>query len=251
MNKEKFRFIRYQEFDAFMNMALDEAICESVSKGESLPTIRLYSWKPCAISIGYFQGYSIEVNEEECKKQGIDIVRRRTGGGAVYHDCEGEITYSIIAPENYFSKNIIESYKEICNILIDALKNLGIDAQFSPINDIITNSKKISGNAQTRRGGILLQHGTILYKVDVDKMFSLLNVSKEKIADKLITSVKKRVTSICDEITVSKDSVKEEIENAFSKKYDLKIDEYSSEELENAKEISISRYSSDDWNKMR
>ena len=249
--KEKLRFIAVQEFDAYTNMALDEVICNKVKSGESLPTIRLYRWKPCAISIGYFQGYSIEVNEKECIKQGVNIVRRRTGGGAVYHDNEGEITYSIIAPESFFSKNIIESYKEICSILIDALNELGIKAIFSPINDILVNDKKISGNAQTRRNGILLQHGTILYKVDVDKMFSLLNVSKEKIADKLIASVKKRVTSITNEMEVSIEQLCVALENAFSQKYDLQKSEYTNEELEEAKTLAKNTYSQDFWNKSR
>ena len=247
----RFRFVKCQEFDAYVNMALDEVISNNVSSKKCLPTIRLYRWKPSAISIGYFQGYHIEVNEEECIKQEVDIVRRRTGGGAVYHDNEGEVTYSIIAPEEYFSKNIIESYKEICDILIKALAEIGIEASFNPINDIIAGEKKISGNAQTRRNGILLQHGTILYKVDVDKMFSLLNVGKEKIADKLITSVKKRVTSITNEVEISIEEVCNALEKSFSEKYELEIDEYTSEELEEASELAKSRYSTDDWNKMR
>ncbi len=247
----KFRFIRQKEFDAYMNMALDEAICESVRSKKSNPTIRIYTWKPSAISIGYFQGYHIEVNEEECIREGVDIVRRRTGGGAVYHDVLGEITYSVIAPDSYFSKNIRDSYEEICNVLINALSEIGIKAVFSPINDIIVNGRKISGSAQTRREGILLQHGTLLFKVDVDKMFSLLSVGKEKIADKLISSVKKRVTSISDEVDVGFDSVCNALENSFRKRYNLEIRDYSEEEIIRAKELSEEKYSTKKWNEMR
>ena len=99
--------------------------------------------------------------------------------------------------------NIINSYNIICADIVYALDLLGINANFAPVNDILVNEQKISGNAQTRRNGILLQHGTILYKVDVEKMFSLLNVSAEKISDKLIKSVQKRVTSVSDQVQVS------------------------------------------------
>ena len=80
--------------------------------------------------MGIFRVYRIEVNEEECVREGVDIVRRRTGGGAVYHDTLGEITYSVIAPDSYFSKSIRDSYKEICDVLIDALSEVGIEAVF-------------------------------------------------------------------------------------------------------------------------
>jgi lipoate-protein ligase A len=181
----KWRVIEYTQNNAAMNMAIDEAVCESVLEG-AVPTIRFYGWIPSAISIGYFQSLEKEVDLQKCKEMKVDFVRRRTGGGAVYHETEGEITYSIVAKEEIFPKGIIESYQVICQLIIDSLAKIGISAQFKPINDIIVNGKKISGNAQTRRKGILLQHGTILYKVDVEKMFSLLKVSDEKIKDKKI-----------------------------------------------------------------
>ena len=154
------RIIDYTENDAFMNMAIDEAVSEAVGSGESLPTIRFYGWKPSAVSIGYFQSLDKEVDIASCERAGVDIVRRRTGGGAVYHDMVGEITYSVIAPEALFPKDILASYREICGWIIDSLAILGIKAEFKPINDIVVGNKKISGNAQTRRGGVLLQHGT-------------------------------------------------------------------------------------------
>src|SRR5208283_2072423 len=165
------------------------------------PTIRFYGWDPTAISIGYFQCLGKEVDLKNCAEFGIDIVRRRTGGGAVYHD--GEITYSVIAKESVFSKDILESYRQICGCIIDSLALIGIKSEFKPINDIIVNGKKISGNAQTRRNGVLLQHGTILYSVDLDRMFSALKVSDEKIRDKLIQNARERVTSISQQRTVS------------------------------------------------
>ncbi len=116
--------------------------------------------------------------------KGIDVVRRRTGGGAVYHDEHGEITYSLIAPEGLFSKDIRASYRDICGCIIEGLASLGIAAEFRPINDVTVNGRKISGSAQTRRQGILTQHGTVLYAIDRDTMFSVLRPSAKKLADK-------------------------------------------------------------------
>ena len=114
----------------------------------------------------------------------MDYVRRITGGGAVFHD--NELTYSIVIPESHpqIPKNIIDSYKRICGAIMKGLDKLGIDSKYFPINDILTNNKKISGNAQTRKSKTVLQHGTILMDVDVEKMFSLLKVPDEKIKDK-------------------------------------------------------------------
>ena len=179
----KWRVIPLHTTDAFTAMAIDEAVSESVLKGEP-PTIRFWRWNPSAVSIGYFQNVEDELDLDMCKKMNVDVVRRRTGGGAVYHDYDGEVTYSVIGKEELFPKGITESYYLICGWIIDSLTMLGIQSEFKPINDIVVNGKKISGNAQTRRNGILLQHGTILVDLDVKKMFSLLKVGKEKISDK-------------------------------------------------------------------
>ena len=247
----KFRMIRFQKFDAFMNMALDEAIMENIRAGVCLPTIRFYGWTPSAISIGFFQGLLNEVNLDACHQAGVDVVRRLTGGGAVYHDSDGEVTYSILGPVEIFPPKILDSYRVICSDVIFALQQIGIQASFEPINDLIVDGKKISGNAQTRRSGILLQHGTILYKVDVEKMFSLLNVSKEKISDKLISSVKKRVTSIDAYSPAPIQDLIEAMEEGFSRDREIIFEDYTAEELERAHQLAAEKYSTKAWVDMR
>jgi lipoate-protein ligase A len=239
--------IPFEYFNAYTNMALDEAIMESVRKGNSLPTIRFYGWQPSAVSIGIFQGIKNEVHLEETQKANVDVVRRLTGGGAVYHDIYGEVTYSLIAPLELFPSNIIESYRVICSDIIDALAQLGIQSEFSPINDILVNGQKISGNAQTRRNGILLQHGTILYSVDVAKMFTYLNVSDQKVSDKLIKSVQKRVTSIVDQSSSSIDDLKKALISGFKRNRDVKFDDYSENEKSRAEELVNERFGNDLW----
>ena len=248
----KWRIIDLTANSAAVNMALDEAISDAVRQKISLPTLRLYKWLPSAVSIGYFQSLKDEVDVELCRGLGVDFVRRRTGGGAVYHDSSGELTYSIIAPESLFPAGITESYHAICAWVVDALKKVGISSEFKPINDIIANGKKISGNAQTRRGGVLLQHGTILYKLDVAKMFSLLKVPKEKISDKFILDVKQRVTSVTDlNPAISESQLKDALIGAFTAGKEFELGGVAENERMAALRLAKSRYGSDEWNFMR
>jgi lipoate---protein ligase len=246
----RWRVIPIEVRSAAMNMAIDEAISKSVSNGAN-PTIRFYKWLPSAVSIGYFQSLNDVVNKKYCKRNGVNIVRRRTGGGAVYHSNRGEITYSVIGPVDMFPKNIIESYKLICGWVILGLKNLDIHAEFQPINDIIVKGKKISGNAQTRRNNILLQHGTILYDVDVEKMFSMLRVPDEKLRANLIKSAEERVTRVLDFKQITATQTYEALLKGFTQDKEFDMGSLTDDELINAERLAISKYGTDEWNCMR
>lgn len=247
----KWRIIPYVENDACLNMAIDEAVSESAAAGGP-PTIRFYGWRPDAVSIGYFQSLEKEVDLARCGALGVDFVRRRTGGGAVYHDGRGEITYSVAGPQELFPRNIISSYQLICGWVADSLALLGIDAEFRPINDITVGGKKISGNAQTRRGGVLLQHGTVLHSVDVDRMFSVLKVSDEKIRDKMISNVKERVTSITHQDPgITRETALEALLRGFTRGKEFETGALTPPELARAHELAGTRYRRDEWNRMR
>ena len=244
----KWRVVGLEAHDAYFNMAIDETLLERIREKKSPPTIRFYRWSPSSVSIGRFQSMEEEVDVESCKELGVDYVRRITGGGAVYHDTNGEITYSIIGPESEFPKGIRESYKYVCQGVIDGLSGLGIKAEFAPINDILVNGKKISGNAQTRRRGVLLQHGTILYSLDVKRMFTLLRISKEKISDKLIRSVEERVTSVSSCGTFSMNQLYAALLEGFTKGRDYEFGMWSADELEKAEDLRIGLYGTRKWN---
>ncbi|MHA1951104.1 MAG: lipoate--protein ligase family protein [Candidatus Thorarchaeota archaeon] len=251
---EEFRFIDLETNDAFTNMAIDEAIMLSMKEGNSPPTLRLYRWNPSAVSIGTFQSMLDEVDVEFCKKNGIDAIRRITGGGAVFHDYEGEVTYSIIMPKGHrlAPMDILESYELLCSGIVKALEHLGIESEFKPINDVNSGGKKVSGNAMTRRHGCVLQHGTTLIDLDVTLMFSILKVPLEKISDKMISDVKDRVTSIRDllnrdvQITELRDALK----IGFSEALDIKYVEgsLSGEEQNTVSQLAEEKYSTDKWN---
>jgi lipoate-protein ligase A len=253
--KEQWRLLQTGFSTAFSNMAIDRAILVANSQGKVPPTVRFYGWNPPAISIGYFQSVAEEIDVKACKKLGVDYVRRITGGGAVFHD--KEVTYSIVIPEAHpaIPKNILKSYGRICNALLHGLKQLGIQGTYAPINDILVDGKKISGNAQTRKVNTVLQHGTILLDVDVETMFSLLKVSNEKIKDKLISDIKQRVTSI--EHIVGKKIHFEEVEVAlkfgFEEEFDVKLIQgiLTKEEKTLAAQFEKKCFSTTQWNHRR
>jgi lipoate-protein ligase A len=186
MKFEEIRVLETGYNSASWNMALDEVLLNHLG---DTPILRLYGWTPPAVSIGYFQGIDEEIDVNMCKRYGIEVVRRITGGGSVFHDAE--LTYSFLTKK--FPQNIMKSYEMICSAMIIGLGKLGFCAKFSPLNDITINGKKVSGNAQTRKKNSLLQHGTILLDANMDRMFSVLRVPSEKIRDKMITDARQRI----------------------------------------------------------
>lgn len=253
--REQWRLLQTGFRNAYSNMAIDKAILVTNSKGKIPPTVRFYGWIPPAISIGYFQSLADEVDVQACERFGVDYVRRITGGGAVFH--EKELTYSIVVPESHpeILKNIIKSYRRICGAVMKGLHQLGIESDYVPINDIVTGGRKISGNAQTRKFKTVLQHGTILMDVDVDKMFSLLKVPNEKIKDKLIADVKQRVTSIQHRLgkKVSFKEVASAMKIGFEEEFHVELIEgrLSKEELTLAKQFEKECFSTLEWNHRR
>jgi lipoate-protein ligase A len=253
--KEQWRLLKTDFNTASTNMAIDRAVLVTNSKGEVPPTVRFFGWSPPAISIGYFQSLEGEVDLDACRKFDVDYVRRMTGGGAVFH--EKEVTYSIVIPESHpeIPKNIMDSYGRICGALIKGLRHLGIESEYVPINDIITDGKKISGSAQTRKARTVLQHGTVLIDVDVDKMFSLLRVPDEKIKDKLIADVKQRVTSI--KHVLGKEIPFKEVAGAMKAGFEGEFHVELVEGMLTEEEIALTRkfekecFSAKDWNHRR
>lgn len=249
---QNWRLIRHDARPAFSNMAIDEAILKHVVAGTSPCTLRFYRWQPSAVSIGYFQSMGQEVDLAACEARGVDVIRRLTGGGAVYHDYDGEITYSLTMPDDYpgLPRNVLESYDLLCKGLVLGLRSLGMPAEFSPINDIVVAGRKISGNAQTRRFRGVLQHGTLLCEVDPHLMFTLLKVPNEKIRDKLIAGVEERVTSIRREMgTVDRDQVTQAMIDGFAGALDIELapGELSDDELAMADQLRKERYESHAW----
>lgn len=212
-NKEHWRLIQDEPRDACANMAIDEAIFIAFEKGLVPKTIRLYGWKPPAISIGYFQKTSKLFQQKRLKEISLDLVRRPTGGRAVFH--EEELTYSIVSGLDTFSESgIVESYRIISHALIKGLKNLGVSAEISSqrkrrrgsdmvsascfsspsLYEVLVQGKKVIGSAQKRSKKGLLQQGSILLNLDREKWATIFSsadntmISLQEILNRKISS---------------------------------------------------------------
>lgn len=253
---EVWRLIPLEVHPAAVNMAIDEILLRSVSKGDSPNVIRFYRWRPSAVSIGYFQSLRDEVDLDMCKRLGVDVVRRITGGGAVYHDFDGEVTYSVIAKEGSgIPRDILDSYRVICDGIVRGLEKLGLKGEFKPINDVVLGGRKVSGNAQTRRMGCILQHGTILVDLDLKAMFKVLKVGGVKISDKALKSIEERVTSIRRELgkPITLEEVYKALVEGFEEalKAKFKPSRLTPKEVEEASLLAKSKYGSMEWLNLR
>lgn len=227
---KKWRLLVLNYTDCYTRSAIDEALLKSVGKCRSLNTLRFLSIKPPSISVGYFQKLREVVNVEECMKLGIDIARRPSGGGAIYQDYRGEITYAVVVKTHdklIKGLNVEETYEKLLQWLVRGLRKIGLNAQYKPPNDIIVNGKKISGNAQSRKYGAILQHGTILIRTYRNIMSKVLRVSKEKL--KKITSIEEELHRIVDRRKLIKILIE-----SFEETYNVKLieDNFTDYELE-------------------
>jgi lipoate-protein ligase A len=236
----------------FMNMAIDESILFHRSRGENLPTVRLYGWSTPTISIGYFQVLEEEVDLKKAMELGIEYVRRISGGGAVLH--EHEVTYSVVVSEEdpIIPRDIQKSIQLICGGVIEGLKRLGIDARFKPVNDVIIDGKKISGSAQTRKLHTILQHGTVLIDVNYQKILSVLIRSGKKMKQRTVDELKKHIVGINDllEWRVNYEYLSEELAKGFEEALRVKLvrGELSFSEQNLASQLAKSKYSTREWN---
>lgn len=196
-------FIPYDVKTGAENMQTDNNLLENAVKTNlKEPVFRLYGWKPACVSLGRNQKSDF-IDEEFLKKNNIDVVRRLTGGRALLHD--NEITYSFICPESFLKNgfNVVKSYKEISQILINAFNKIGIELDFGGIKkplkhpdycmmvatgaDLCFDNRKLIGSAQFRKEGYILQHGSILYDYDLN---ILEKVFKEKVDTSSIITIK-------------------------------------------------------------
>jgi lipoate-protein ligase A len=235
--------------DVYWQMAIDEALLHLRINGRIDNTLRLYRFKPSAVTIGYFQRIRDSVNIDYLNASGIDYTRRITGGGSVYHDSNGEITYSIVLPAEGPLVDILESYRVLCGALVYALRKIGLQAEFAPINDVVVYGRKISGSAQTRRLGYILQHGTLMYATDLDTLEKALLAPREKLVSKGVRSIRERVVTIKEVLgSVDLDQLVKLLVEGFSMSLNAEVyyDELSGEEIRVASEI-VPKYRSHEW----
>lgn len=252
------RLLKLETNDAFINMAVDEAILRERTVNRVPNTLRFFRWKPSAVSVGRFQDILKEVNVENCRKCGVDYIRRISGGGSVYHDYEGEITYSTITSKQDLKANdIFHVYRLICSGLIEAMEILGIHAEFDPGNltrcpNVLVNGRKISGSSQSHKREVLLQHGTLLVDANLEKMFMFLRVPWAETCMEVVPIAKKKITSVKQELglDVSLQEAYEALVEGFQKALDIKLVEgkLTTHEEELVERFCVEKFRTEDWN---
>lgn len=268
-----------------LNMAIDETLLESVIAGGP-PVVRFYTWQPTTLSLGTNQPVG-EIDRAACDARGFGLVRRLTGGRAVLH--QHELTYSVIARENdpRVSGGVVESYRKISAALVDGLQVLGAAVSLAPPNkglframsarravaldgadgtvedsgavcfdassayELTAGGKKLVGSAQARRGGALLQHGSILLDVDWDSWVSVFAYASEAGKRRAYTKLPERMTSLRHELgrTVPLEEALSALVPAFESRLHLRLDPAALDASEEATALKLvaEKYGSEGW----
>lgn len=233
---------------AFLHAALDEVLTEEVASGRRNPTIRFWEWSESGVIIGRFQSVKNEVDPEAAERHNMHIVRRITGGGAMFVEPHNTLTYSIYAPEKLVKgMSFVESYAFLDAWVVSAFRELGVDAYYEPINDIAQPGGKIGGAAQTRKNGAVLHHATIAYNMDPEKMVEVLRIGKEKLSDKGSVSAKKRVAPLKQQLQMERGEVMEHLINSFMNQVRTVSSELTAEELSRAERLAHEKFASTEW----
>ena len=238
------KFIKNDSKNPYFNLALEEYALKEIDIDEDFFIL----WQnENTVVIGRNQNTIEEVNDKYIKEHDVNVVRRMSGGGAVYHD-SGNINYTFITRSDDNSKH---NFKKFTKPVIDALDTLEITAEFTGRNDITIDDKKISGNAQYYHQNKMLHHGTILFDVDGNILKDVLKVKADKIASKGIKSVKSRVTSISQHLKepMTSEEFKSMILRFILDTDDISDKEYvlSKEDISKIEKLAEEKYSTWDW----
>lgn len=232
--------------DPQINLAIEEYVLKNF--GEEDTYLLFYINQP-SIIIGKNQNTIEEINTKYVEDQGIKVVRRLSGGGAVYHD-EGNLNFSFITKDDGDS---FHNFAKFTQPVVDALKQLGVPAELKGRNDLVADGRKISGNAQFTTRGRMFSHGTLMYDSEIEHVVSALNVNAEKIKSKGIKSIRSRVANISEfmDEKLSMEAFKAHILKYVFNVQDLQdVPRYqlTEEDWQNIHQLSKERYQQWDWN---
>jgi lipoate-protein ligase A len=232
-----------------MHMALDQAMAESVGEGVRRPTLRIWEWGAPAVVIGSFQSLRNEVDPEGAERHGITVVRRISGGGAMFIEPGNTITYSLTVPPSLVEGLSFErSYAFLDDWVLGALAGLGIQATYVPLNDIASPAGKIAGAAQKRMAsGAVLHHVTMAYDIDATKMLEVLRIGREKMSDKGTKSANKRVDPLRSQSGLPRAAVIEAFKEHFRSLYRTVDGEVTAAERARAEELVETKFATQEW----
>ncbi|GAA1490329.1 lipoate--protein ligase family protein [Brachybacterium sacelli] len=232
-----------------MHVALDEVLPLEVIAGRRRPHFRIWDWDSSLVVIGSYQSVRNEIDAEGARKHGIGVVRRITGGGAMFMEQGNCITYSLVVPTSLVEGLSFEqAYAYLDDWVMGALAEIGVKARYVPLNDIASEQGKIGGAAQRRfAGGVLLHHVTMSYDIDADKMGEVLRIGKEKLSDKGTRSANKRVDPMRSQTGLAREQIIEGFLDHFRARYDTEESTYTEDELSMARELVETKFGTEEW----
>ncbi|AJO17413.1 MULTISPECIES: lipoate--protein ligase LplJ [Bacillus] len=230
--------------DPRINLAIEEYCLKHLDPEE---TYLLFYINQPSIIIGKNQNTIEEINTKYVDENGIIVVRRLSGGGAVYHDL-GNLNFSFITKDD---GNSFHNFKKFTEPVVAALKRLGVDAELSGRNDLMANGRKISGNAQFSTKGRMFSHGTLLFDSEIEHVVSALKVKKDKIESKGIKSIRSRVANICEFLDQKMTTVEFRsmlLRYIFDTEGEIPEYKLTEKDWKIINQISKERYQNWDWN---
>ncbi|MDP5225825.1 MULTISPECIES: biotin/lipoate A/B protein ligase family protein [Arthrobacter] len=232
-----------------VNVALDEVLTRAVGDGEHRPALRFWDWAETAVVIGSFQSYRNELDPDGVAKHHVNVVRRVSGGGAMFMEGGNCITYSLYLPQSLVDGQSFEaSYAFLDAWVLEALDRVGVQARYVPLNDIATDQGKIGGAAQKRlANGGMLHHVTMSYDIDADKMVEVLRIGREKLSDKGTRSAKKRVDPLKRQAGMDRLAIIDVMIQVFQERYGAARTRLTETELAAARDLATAKFSTEEW----
>ena len=232
-----------------VHAALDEVLTAELAAGRRGPTLRFWEWVEPAVVIGSFQSLRNEVDLAAAQRYGITVVRRISGGGAMFMEAGNCITFSLVVPASLVDAMTFEdSYAFLNQWVLGALADVGVQAFVTGLNDIASPAGKLAGSAQKRVvGGAVLHHVTMSYDIDANKMLEVLRIGREKLSDKGTASANKRVDPVRSQTQLPREAVIDAFAAHFRARYDVVDGELTDDELARATELARTKFTDEAW----
>ncbi len=244
-----FTYLDPGPLDPAMHAALDEVLGRELAAGRRGPTFRFWEWENRAVVIGSFQSVRNEIDTEAADLYGVQVVRRISGGGAMFMEAGNCITFSLVVPESLVDGMSYEqSYAFLDEWVLKALAGVGVQASYAGLNDIASPAGKIAGAAQKRFiGGAVLHHVTMAYDIDADKMLQVLRIGREKLSDKGTKSANKRVDPVRSQTQLPREEVMASFLTTFRDLYTVVDGRLTDDEVAQAEELVRTKFADPGW----
>jgi len=233
---------------AHVQMALDEVLLHSLIVGRRTALLRFWEWSEPALILGSSQVLANEVDLDRAQELGFTVARRMSGGGTMIVEPGRTVTYSIYAPQSLASGlSIAESFAFFDAWVIDCLRELGVPADYRPINDIVSPEGKIGGAAQARRRGSVLHHTVIAHAMDVALVPRLIRIGRERVSARGVRSAEKVVSPLQRWLTLHRDQVVSALAACFADTHTTRPGSIDDDELAAAHYLAVRKYSTREW----